>query len=193
MKKAFAALAVVIGIMSAATVSAAGITKEEAQKKALEAVSLKEDQVVFVPVEEDFDDGRQIFEVDFLVPGERKYGFDIDAATGAVVEQDIDLWEADDDMEYADLIKAAGAEAAETVTAAKEAVEGAITELQAKMIALKDAGFKADEVTFTKCRRDQDDGVWQYEIELRLADGTEYDYEIKEADGTIMDKDIDKD
>ena len=52
MKKAFAALAVVIGIMSAATVSAAGITKEEAQKKALEAVSLKEDQVVFVPVEE---------------------------------------------------------------------------------------------------------------------------------------------
>ena len=194
MKKAVITFAAIAGIMAAATtVSAASITLEDAQKKALEAVDVKEEQVIFKPVETDMDDGRQIYEVDFFVPGEIKYEFDIDVNTGAIVEQGIDLWEADDDLEYADLIKAAGAEAAETVTAAKEAVEGAITELQAKMIALKDAGFKADEVTFTKCRRDQDDGVWQYEIELRLADGTEYDYEIKEADGTIMDKDVDKD
>ena len=109
----------------------------------------------------------------------------------AICEQDIDLWEADDDMEYADLIKAAGNAVA--AAAPKEAIEGEITELQARMIALADSGFKADEVTFTKCRRDQDDGVWQYEIELKLADGTEYDYELKAADGTIMDKDVDND
>lgn len=192
MKKAFAALAVVIGIMSAATVSAAGITKEEAQKKALEAVSLKEDQVVFVPVEEDFDDGRQIFEVDFLVPGEMKYGFDIDAATGAVVEQDIDLWEAEDDVEYAALISAAGMQT-DSAAVSVEAVDGEITDLQARMIALVDAGLKADEVTYTKCEKDLDDGIMKYEVQMRTPDGMEYEYDINAADGTILEKDIDRD
>ena len=192
MKKAIVTLSVIAGIMAAATtVSAATITFEDAQKKALEAANLKEDQVIFKQAETDTDDGRQIYEVGFIVPGEVKYEFDIDMNTGAICEQDIDLWEADDDMEYADLIKAAGNAVA--AAAPKEAIEGEITELQARMIALADSGFKADEVTFTKCRRDQDDGVWQYEIELKLADGTEYDYELKAADGTIMDKDVDND
>ena len=74
-----------------------------------------------------------------------------------------------------------------------EAIEGEISELQAKMIALKDAGFKADEVKVTKCKRDLDDGVWQFEVELKLADGTEYEYEINASDGKIVDKDIDTD
>ena len=189
MKKSFIAFAAIVGVIAAATtVSAAGVTREDAQKKALEAANVKEDQVIFKQADTDTDDGRQIFEVDFFVPGEMKYEFDIDANTGAILEQEIDLWEADDDMEYADLIKAAG-----TDVKAAEAVEGEISELQAKMIALKDSGFKADEVTFTRCRRDQDDGTWQYEVELKLADGTEYDYEIKAVDGTILDKDIDRD
>ena len=189
MKKSFIAFAAIVGVIAAATtVSAAGVTREDAQKKALEAANVKEDQVIFKQADTDTDDGRQIFEVDFFVPGEMKYEFDIDASTGPILEQEIDLWEADDDMEYADLIKAAG-----TDVKAAETVEGEISELQAKMIALKDSGFKADEVTFTRCRRDQDDGTWQYEVELKLADGTEYDYEIKAADGTILDKDIDRD
>ena len=172
MKKAIVTLSIIAGIMAAATtVSAATITFEDAQKKALEAANLKEDQVIFKQAETDTDDGRQIYEVGFIVPGEVKYEFDIDMNTGAICEQDIDLWEADDDMEYADLIKAAGNAVA--AAAPKEAIEG--------------------EITFTKCRRDLDDGVWQYEIELKLADGTEYDYELKAADGTIMDKDVDND
>ena len=61
------------------------------------------------------------------------------------------------------------------------------------MIALKDAGFKADEVTFTKCRKDMDDGLVIYEVELRLADGTEYDYDIQASDGKILEKDMDRD
>ena len=61
------------------------------------------------------------------------------------------------------------------------------------MIALKDAVLKAVEVSVTKCKRDQDDGIWQFEVELKLADGTEYDYEITASDGRIVDKDVDKD
>ena len=178
MKKSFIAFAAIVGVIAAATtVSAAGVTREDAQKKALEAANVKEDQVIFKQADTDTDDGRQIFEVDFFVPGEMKYEFDIDANTGAILEQEIDLWEADDDMEYADLIKAAG-----TDVKAAETVEGEISELQAKMIALKDSGFKADEVTFTRCRRDQDDGTWQYEVELKLADGTIEDVHKTELD-----------
>ena len=190
MKKAVIAFAAIVGAMVAATtVSAATISLEDAQKKALEAVGVTEDQVVFKPTEKDLDDGRQIYEVDFFVPGETKYEFDIDVNTGAIVEQDIDLWEADDDIEYADLIKAAAGE----LDTEAEAMEGEISELQAKMIALKDAGFKADEVTVTKCKRDLDDGIMQFEIELKTSDGMEYDYEIKASDGTILDKDVDMD
>ena len=76
---------------------------------------------------------------------------------------------------------------------AAEAIEGEITALQTKTIALQDAGLKADELKITKCERDEDDGIWQFEIEIRTADGKEYDYEIKASDGTIMDKDVDVD
>ena len=189
MKKAIITIAAIAGTLAAAmTVSAAPISLEDAQKKALDAVGVKEAQVIFRPEEKELDDGREIYEVNFFVPGETKYEFDIDVNTGAIVEQDIDLWEADDDVEYADLIKAA-AGALETEA---EAVAGEISELQAKMIALKDAGFKADEVA-AHCRRDLDDGVWQFEVELKTADGKEYDYEIKAADGTILDQDVDFD
>ena len=196
MKKTLIALSAVAGIMAASVVACAGtISLEDAQKKALEAVDVAKEKVVFKPTETDIDDGREIYEVDFFVPGEIKYEFDIDANTGAILEQDIDLWEADDDLEYADLIKAAGltADSAAASTESAAASDGEITELQAKMIALVDAGFKADEVTFTKCKKDLDDGVLKFEVELRLADGTEYEYNIKVADGTILEKDIDKD
>jgi len=189
MKKAMITMAAIAGVMAASmTVSAAPISLEDAQKKALEAVGVKEEQVIFKPAEKDLDDGREIYDVDFFVPGETKYEFDIDVNTGEIVEQDIDLWEADVDAEYADLIKAA----AGTLETEAEAVAGEISELQAKMIALKDAGFKADEVN-VKCKRDLDDGVWQFEIELKTADGTAYDYEIKAADGSILDQDVDFD
>ena len=191
-----AALMGIVMTGAAMSVSAAEIELDQARKEALEAVGLTEDQVIFKEADEDTDDGRLVYDIDFFVPGEVKYEFDIDVATGAIVEQDIDLWEPDDDIEYAALIKAAGKAAeAEALTeeAGAENVEGQITELQAKMIALTDAGIKADEAAITKCRLDMDDGVLQFEIELKLADGTEYDYEIKASDGTIMDKDIDND
>ena len=182
-------------LMTAATMGmsmtaiAAGIDIEGAKKIALEAVGLTEDQVIFKQAEKDTDDGRAVIEIDFFVPGEVKYEYDFDEETGAILEQDMDLWEADDDIEYADLIKAA-----ETgIETEAESIEGEITALQAKTIALKDAGFKADEVKITKCERDEDDGIWQFEIEIKTADGKEYDYEIKASDGTIMDKDVDVD
>ena len=159
---------------------AAGVTPESAQKTALEAVGLKAEDVIFKSTGADLDDGRNIFEVDFFVPGEVKYEFDIDAATGAIIDQDMDLWEADDDFEYAALIGNSKKEV--------KAAAGKITELQAKSIALKDAGLRENEVTITKCRKEFDDGIEKFEVEFRTADFMEYDYDINAADGTILER-----
>lgn len=185
---AITALAGILAVGTASAAFAAGIEMEDAKKAALEAIGVTEDQVLFEKTEEDLDDGRQIFEIDFFIPGEVKYEFDIDAKTGTILEQDIELWEADDDVEYAALIEAGGLRTEKDAAAA-----GEITELQAKMLALKDAGLKVDEITFTKCKKDQDDGITKFEIELRTSDGTEYEYDIKATDGTILEKDVDID
>ena len=158
----------------------AGVTRESAQQTALEAAGLKAEDVIFKPAGAELDDGREIIEVDFFIPGEVKYEFDIDAATGAIMDQDMDLWDADDDFEYAALIENSGK--------AVEAAAGEITEQQAKTIALKDACLNAGDVTFTKCRKDFDDGIEKFEIDFRTADFMEYEYDINAADGTILER-----
>ena len=188
MKKKF--MGIVIGAMTGmmvfgTTALASTTSVETAKKTALAAVNLTEDQVIFVKNGLDFDDGREIFEIDFIIPGEMKYDFDIDVKTGSIVGQDRDLWDAEDSYEYAALLGEKGMTAAETT--------GAVTELQARAIALKDANLRDDEVRFTKCRKDFDDGIAKFEIEFRAADGTEYDYDISESDGRILEKNIDRD
>ena len=171
---------------SAASVLAAGITQENAQEVALKAAGVKAEDVIFKKSGKGFDDGREYYEVDFFIPGEMKYEYDIDAATGAILEQDSDFWDADDDFEYAALIGNAGKETS-------QAANGEISESQAKAIALKDAGFNENEVTFTKCRKDIDDGIQKFEIEFRTPDFMEYEYDINVSDGTILERNADFD
>ena len=66
-----------------------------------------------------------------------------------------------------------------------------ITENQAKEIALADAGFTADQVTFLKSKLDYDDGHQCYEIEFYTSDYKEYDYEIDVTTGKILSYDYD--
>ena len=170
---------------SAGSVLAAGITQEQAQETALKAAGVKEEDVIFKKSGTEFDDGREFFEVDFFIPGEMKYQYDIDAATGKILEQDSEIWDAEDDIEYAALI--------ENTRKETSAVSGEITEDQAKAIALKDAGFNENEVTFIKCRKDMDDGIVKFEIEFRTPDFMEYEYDIKVSDGTILERNADFD
>lgn len=67
-----------------------------------------------------------------------------------------------------------------------------IGEEKAKEIALSQTGITAEGVIFDRVELDNDDGVWQYEIEFRKGN-TEYDIDIKADDGTVLksEKDID--
>lgn len=56
---------------------------------------------------------------------------------------------------------------------------------KAKSIALQKAGITAEGVVFDRVELDNDNGVWQYEVEFRKG-RTEYDADVKATDGTIL-------
>ena len=66
------------------------ITLDAAKQIALAKVGMKEEDVKFTKQHLDKDDGRTVYEIEFVVNG-MEYEFDIDAATGAILEFDADL------------------------------------------------------------------------------------------------------
>lgn len=68
---------------------------------------------------------------------------------------------------------------------------GSIDEAAARAIALQNAGFTADQVTFSPTELDIEDGRQVYDVEFYTADGKEYDYEIDAATGEVVSFDYD--
>lgn len=136
------------------------ISVEDARTAALTHAGLAAGDVTFTRQELEWEDGRQVYDVEFYAGG-REYDYEIDAATGEIVKFDYDA-------ESWDL----------------SAGDGEITRERAQEIALgKVPGASAADVK--KLKLDYDDGRPVYEVEIRY-DGMEYDLEIKAADGTIL-------
>lgn len=60
-----------------------------------------------------------------------------------------------------------------------------IGEEKAKEIALEKAGLTSEGTIFDRVELDNDDGIWQYEVEFSK-DGLEYDADIKADDGLVL-------
>ena len=71
------------------SVAEGAMTEQKALEIALNKAGVSKDTVSFSRVHRDFDDGREIFDVEFHV-GMTEYSFDIDANTGAVVDYGMD-------------------------------------------------------------------------------------------------------
>ena len=87
MKKLIASLVAIMILVCGCTAAFAdqnSVTREEAIQIALERVGLKEEAVTFTKIELDRDDGRQIWEIEFISAGV-EYDFDIDARTGNIL------------------------------------------------------------------------------------------------------------
>lgn len=67
-----------------------------------------------------------------------------------------------------------------------------IGEEKAKEIAVKSAEINAEDLTYEIIRLEKDDGIWQYEVELRVG-RTEYDFDINAETGEIISHDVDYD
>ena len=87
MKKMMAGLLAVMLMVCCVSAFAEGkaLTKEEAMKTAAEYAGLRQDQVQFTKVRQDWDDGRQVYEIEFICDGV-EYEMDVDVMTGRVTD-----------------------------------------------------------------------------------------------------------
>ena len=88
MKKMFAAVMVLLMMLAlGATAFAAGgkLTQEQAKQTALNYAGVKASEAVFTKVHRDFDDGREVYEIEFYA-NNTEYDMDVDVLTGRVTD-----------------------------------------------------------------------------------------------------------
>jgi len=111
----------------------------------------------------DWENGRQVYEIEFYTDDYKEYDYEIDVATGKILSSDYD---------------------AESYTPPVGTGKTAIDQAKAQEIALaKVPGAAANHVK--KLKLDQDDGKQVYDVKI-VYEGMEYDLEIDAANGTIL-------
>jgi len=169
---------------------------DKAKAAAFADAGVKGSAVRDLEVELDVEHGIMVYEVEFKANG-TEYEYDIDAVTGEVVHVDKDIdddWY-DDDWDEAqnkkpvsvDKPSNSGAATGNTPSSAE-----LISAEKAKSLALEHAGLKSSEIVFEKTELDEDDGIWEYDVEFRKGN-IEYEYEIDAKSGKILkaEKDFD--
>ena len=143
------------------------ITLEQAKETALKHAGLKADAVTFVKAEPDYENGKLVYEVEFVAGSGNsfmEYDYEIDAATGTVVSYDYD---------------------AENYTPQSgNAASGAtIDEATAKQTVLnKVPGATAANIYEWKL--DFDDGRWEYDGKI-VYNLMEYDFTVDASSGAV--------
>ena len=151
----------------------ATITAERAKEIALSDAGLSASQVSFIRSQLDWDDGRQIYEVEFYNTATyTEYDYEIDAGTGAILSRDYDA-------EYYTRPSTGGSTDTSNLISAE----------RAKEIAL---GRAPSGATVVKCELERDDGRYLYEIEMRSG-RAEYSCDVDASTGAIYDWDVDYD
>lgn len=140
------------------------LSEDEAKAIVLEHAKVNGADAVFEKTELERDDGRWEYEIDFRTEN-AEYDYELNAATGEIIKYEIDE---------------------------KKTNGVAITEADAKRIALEHAKVGESELVDFQIELDRDDGSPDYEIEFRVG-RTEYEYEIDASTGDILDFEIDKD
>ena len=159
-----------VNISDAATASSY-IGEAKAKEIALNHAGLTAGQVTFLQLKLDWENGRQVYEVEFY-SSNKEYDYEIDASTGSIVGYDYDI------ENYT--IPSTGAS---TTT-------GLIGEAKAKEIALNHAGLTSSQVSFVQTKLDWENGRQVYEVEF-YSGNKEYDYEIDASTGSIRGYDYD--
>ena len=154
-------------IHSSGTASqSAYIGAEAAQQIALEHAGVTAADTQYLKSDYDYEDGRMVYEVEFFAGG-TEYEYDIDAATGAIVQYEREQKQNGSSV--------SGTTAAETAD---------IGESAAKAAAFGNAGVQESEVSGLEVERDQEDGRIVYKIEFWVG-SIEFEYEIDGTSGSI--------
>lgn len=162
------------------------ITEEQAKAIALEHAGVTAQQAENFVIYEDYDDGRRYYDVHFHFDG-YEYDYEINAKNGKVLDYDKE-YEPHANAPENDAVNTG----ADTATPNADTATAAITEEDAKRIALEHAKLTAETVTGLRAGLDRDDGRDYYDVSF-YHDGYEYDYEIDAKSGNILDFDKDFD
>lgn len=136
------------------------LSTDEAKALAFQAAQVTEEAVSNLTVQEDLDNGRAVYEIDFTHDG-KDYSYTVSATDGTLLERE---------TERAD---------ATTVTA--------VTAEQAKSIALTDAGLAEASVTNLTITQDTEQMKTVYEVDF-VHDGKAYSYAIDATTGLVLSK-----
>ncbi|HJC57799.1 MAG TPA: PepSY domain-containing protein [Candidatus Eisenbergiella intestinipullorum] len=147
------------------------ISEADAKKAAFDHAGVTEADVTGLRVKLDYDDGRQVYDVEFY-SGSQEYDYEISADDGSVLsfDQEMDDW--------------ARAQSGASGTQSSGSQGVSISEADAKSLALAQVPGATEE-NITKFGQDRDDGRTVYEIEI-LYDFAEYDIEIDANTGEIV-------
>lgn len=142
--------------------SSASITESQAQSIALSHAGVTEADLVFIEAKRDFDDGQEIYEVEFFTSGGTEYNYDIRVSDGSVIKYDYET---------------------KTAQTTPQPGTGMLSEDQARQAVLdRVPGAPAAAVSL---HLDEDDGRMEYEGELKH-DGMKYEFKIDAYSGSIL-------
>lgn len=156
--------------------TAGEITVEEAKTIALEHAGLAADAVTFVKAKQDYDDGRLVYEIEFVTTsgkGYLEYDYEIEAATGSVLSYDYD---------------AESYTPQPTTTTPSTATGALIDEATAKLTAV-DQVPGASTSDIYEWKLDYDDGRGEYEGKI-IYNQMEFEFTIDAATGAVIEWDV---
>ena len=151
---------------------------QAAEEAAFNDAGVKKEDVSNIRTNLELDDGRYIYDVEFLV-GNVEYDYEILAENGDILEKDKEVRKhlAGNDN--------SAAKATSSDKAADKKTDKYIGVEKARKIALEHAGLKADEVTYMKVDLDKHERIPEYEIEFFYG-GMEYEYDIDAVHGKVL-------
>ena len=142
----------------------AAITAEQAKAAALKHAGLSASNVTFISVHLDYENGRQVYDVEFYA-NYNEYDYKIDASNGSIVEFDYDVENYNG--------------------AAAPTPSGLISSDEAKQKALSHAGISASNAVGMEVSLESEYGTTIYEVSFRSG-YLEYDYKINAQNGQII-------
>lgn len=178
---------------------AAGISESRAEEIALEHAGETEDKLLYISTKLEYEDGRKVYDVEFLTEDLEEYDYEISASTGDILDMDYEAerFDYDKDMDREnrrvrsrDKDEMQDRRHRDTASSDRSSKTD-IGEEKAKEIALEKAGLKASEADFIKLEKDYDDGRLVYEGEI-FAGRTEYEFEICAETGKVLEFEIDR-
>ena len=159
-----------------ATMVNGGITEQEAKNIAAGNAGVTEEQIQYITVKQDWDDGRARYEVEFTAAGV-EYDYELDASDGRILSADSEV------IDKGYRASQNGTTGSKNATGTSQTAPGGVSIETAKQTVMdRIPGIDAANIYI---HPDYDDGISLYEGEAYYAE-VKYEFEINAENGNII-------